>query len=205
VTKSKRSPNRRQQILEEATRLFSDHGYDGTSVRLIVHSCDITEAAIYRHFKSKSYLYTEVIRNKALQYDICKYLAAQVCREGVEEVLTMLAEHILALADRDPELMRLMHYNSLESGSGAAVLFKEVRLPYIEFLTEELTRRMTAGEVRDIDPFITSRCFVGMVMDCALNTGVWSILSEREFKAESVICNNVPIFARGLLKEDAPA
>lgn len=205
MTKSKRLPNRRRQILAAATRLFSDNGYDGTSIRLIVGSCDITEAALYRHFKSKSDLYTEVILDKARQHDIRKDLATRAGRGGIEEILTMVATHILALADRDSELMRLMHYNVLESGPGAAVLFRDVRLPYIEFLTEELTRRMAAGEVRDIDPFISSRCFVGMVMDCALSAGVWSNLDGTEFVAEDVVCNNVPIFARGLLDEATQA
>ncbi len=50
-----------------------------------------------------------------------------------------------------------------------------------------------------MDAFTSSRCFVGMVMDCALNTGVWTRLTNEEFVAENVICNNVPIFARGLI------
>ena len=115
VTATKRSSNRSRQILEQATRLFSSRGYDGASIRLIARSCGITEAAIYRHYHNKAHLYEEVIREKARQHDIRSYLESLRGSGGVEDVLTKVARHILALADKDPELMRLMHFNSLES------------------------------------------------------------------------------------------
>jgi hypothetical protein len=88
--------------------------------------------------------------------------------------------------------------NRLERGGVADVLFSEIRLPFIRFLAADLQRRMDAGEIRTIEPMITARCFVGMVMDCALSIGVWERLTEKRFKADDVVCNNVPIFARGL-------
>ena len=117
-------------------------------------------------------------------------------------MLRTIAEHILAMAKQDPELMRLMVNNSLERGSSVArVLFKEVRLPYIDYMSRELTRRVATGEIRAIDPLITSRCFVGMVMDCALNVGVWNRIAGLDIQADDVVCNNVPIFALGLTKD----
>lgn len=43
--------NRRELILEEATRLFGVHGYASTSVRQIADAVGCTEAALYYHFK----------------------------------------------------------------------------------------------------------------------------------------------------------
>jgi AcrR family transcriptional regulator len=188
---------RKLQILGEATSLFAEQGYDGTSIRVIARACGITEAAIYRHFEGKSDLYAEVIRAKAAEHDLDGRL------EGVDagtlpEVLRRVAEQILGLAKSDPELMRLMMNNRLERGGVADVLFSEIRLPFIRFLAADLQRRMDAGEIRTIEPMITARCFVGMVMDCALSIGVWERLTEKRFKADDVVCNNVPIFARGL-------
>ena len=198
MPRSKRSFDRARQILDEATRLFSSRGYEGTSVRLIARACDITEAAIYRHYDSKAHLYDEVIRDKARRHGLREKLEAGFAPGPVAEILDRVARHILLMAESDPELMRLMFYNSLETGNGAATLFREIRMPFIEFLARELARLMAAGEIREVDPFITSRCFVGMVMDCALNNEVWTKLAEADFSADSVVCNNVPIFARGL-------
>jgi AcrR family transcriptional regulator len=43
--------NRRDQIVEAASRLFVEHGYNATSVRQIAEAVGCTEAALYYHFK----------------------------------------------------------------------------------------------------------------------------------------------------------
>jgi hypothetical protein len=108
------------------------------------------------------------------------------------------------LTSADATLMRLMFNNSLESGSTAAVLFREVRLPYVEFLAQELIDRAATGEIRAVDSSVTARCFVGMVMDCALNFGVWNQIVHLELSQRDVYCNTVPIFAHGLKNVPAP-
>ena len=42
------------QILENARKLFAIDGYDGTSIRQLTASLDITPAALYYHFASKN-------------------------------------------------------------------------------------------------------------------------------------------------------
>ncbi len=197
--RNSRPANRREHILREATVLFTAHGYEGTPIRVIAKSCGITEAAIYRHFDSKEDLYESVIGEKSQQHDIKGRLAEISDQGSIEDVLTVVAENILSLADRDPQLMQLMFRNSFQTGPVARMLFQKIRLPFIEFLAKELVKRQASGEVCEVDAFTSSRCFVGMVMDCALNTGVWTRLTNEEFVAENVICNNVPIFARGLI------
>lgn len=193
-----RVPNRRLDILEKSGHLFAAHGYEGTAIRQIARTCGITEAAIYRHFDSKLHLYEEVIRHKAGEFDIRGHLASKRGSGDVASALHTVAEHILGISAQDPELVRLMFFNTLEGYRVSTVLFQELRYPYIQFLRQELTERVASGEIREIDPYITARCFVGMVMDCALNVNIWRELDKRDLSAETVICNNVPIFARGL-------
>lgn len=200
--KDMRVNNRRAQIIAEATVLFSKHGFQGSSIRGIAQRCGISEAAIYRHFDSKVGMYEAVLQEKASEHDITEYLEAHSSAGGIEDVLRGIAFHILDFREKDPELLGLMFNNSVESGPVAAVLFKEIRLPYIRFLSAQLKRRIEAGEVRQVDPNITARCFVGMVMDCALSVGVWNKVSKFHFVASDVVANNVPIFARGLMSDE---
>jgi AcrR family transcriptional regulator len=190
--------NRKDQILREAARLFAQDGYQGTSIRGIAAACGITEAAIYRHFASKERLYESAIRWKAGQHDIAAFLEQIGASGDIESVLRRMAAHILDFLETDRELLSLMFNNSVESGPACAVLFQQVRLPYIDFLAKELERRVADREVRPVDPYITARCFVGMVMDCALSVDVWNKVTKFDFHAGDVIANNVPIFARGL-------
>jgi len=198
MTARTRSNNRKQEILENAARLFAGKGYDGTTIRNVSNACDITEAAIYRHFTDKADLYEQAVRYKAQQHDLRGELAEMTSRGNIEAVLKFVAHHILSLADRDSDLVRLMFSSHLEDGHGNTTLFIEVRSPYIEFVQSEITNRIDTGELLKVDPFITGRCFVGMVIDCALSSGIWSDVTGVKFDADAVVCNNVPIFARGL-------
>ncbi len=44
-------PNRRDLLIETASRLFQEYGYNATSVRQIADAVGVTEAALYYHFK----------------------------------------------------------------------------------------------------------------------------------------------------------
>jgi len=44
----------RQQILETAQRLFTELGYDATSLQMIADELGLTKAAVYYHFRAKS-------------------------------------------------------------------------------------------------------------------------------------------------------
>lgn len=57
----------RQRILESAHRLFSNHGFEATSIEEIMLECDLTRGGFYSHFRSKAQLYQEAMGNAAQQ------------------------------------------------------------------------------------------------------------------------------------------
>jgi AcrR family transcriptional regulator len=52
----------RHAIVKAAVRLFADKGFEATSVRDIVASARVNQAAINYHFKSKDGLYLEILK-----------------------------------------------------------------------------------------------------------------------------------------------
>ena len=54
-------PATNDKILDAAILLFSERGYEGTSMKQIAQSVGLTESAIYRHFKGKEDLLAEII------------------------------------------------------------------------------------------------------------------------------------------------
>lgn len=53
---------RKNMILESATRLFAERGYDATPVAEIARAAGVSEGAIFRHFKTKEDLLLEAFR-----------------------------------------------------------------------------------------------------------------------------------------------
>ena len=52
-------------ILDAATRLFSENGYDGVSMRRIAEAAGVSKANIYHHFASKEALFFAIMRRSA--------------------------------------------------------------------------------------------------------------------------------------------
>ena len=56
------SPERREEILEASLALFAHHGLHGVTTRMIADAAGVSEALLYRHFRSKEELFDELQR-----------------------------------------------------------------------------------------------------------------------------------------------
>ncbi len=53
---------RRQQLIEVATRLFARNGFDATTTASIAEAAGVSEPILYRHFKNKQELFVAIVR-----------------------------------------------------------------------------------------------------------------------------------------------
>lgn len=56
------SGNTKDNILNAALKLFSERGYDGTSMSDVANLLGITKAALYKHYKSKQEILDSIIK-----------------------------------------------------------------------------------------------------------------------------------------------
>ncbi|MEV0371465.1 TetR/AcrR family transcriptional regulator [Streptomyces sp. NPDC050636] len=68
-TSQARRGNTRQRIQDVALELFSEHGYDKTSLREIAEKLDVTKAALYYHFKTKEDIIISLFQDLARPID----------------------------------------------------------------------------------------------------------------------------------------
>jgi AcrR family transcriptional regulator len=62
-----KAPQRREQLIGVATRLFARHGFDATTTASIAEAAGVTEPILYRHFKSKQDLFVAIVRATSQQ------------------------------------------------------------------------------------------------------------------------------------------
>lgn len=67
--KPKYSGGTKNKIIESATKLFFENGYDGTSVRSIVKSVDCEVGLFYYYYRSKDSLFSDVLDNFFVPYE----------------------------------------------------------------------------------------------------------------------------------------
>lgn len=189
---------RRIQIVEVATHLFAQHGFGGVTMAMLAGECGVTEPALYRYFDSKEKLYEAVLTSLKDRLNIDEAIAGFAALDDIDELLFGVARYIVETYGTNTELSRLLLLSALEGHPLAKRAFDDLRTPYVQFLTRKLTRLMSQKRIRNIHPEITARCFIGMVMDCALSLHLWGGLQGTQYDPAEVIQNNVPIYVAGL-------
>ena len=192
--------DRKDQILEVATRLFAEHGYDQVSIKHISEECGITEPAVYRHFPSKAAIFTAVLDSLPERLKLDGLEERLVREHDIEPLLQKLTLHIIDFYVHNEDCCRLLFYSTLDHHKKAQKVFDAIRGRYVRLLVTQLDRLYRAKRIVKKNNVITARCFVGMVFECAMGQTVFRGMQGKVFKAEDVVKNNVPIYARGLAR-----
>ena len=113
MAKSDKAPARRRRvdgeasrtrILDAATEIASERGYEGTSIALVSAKCGLPASSIYWHFKDKDDLIAAVIERS-----FARWLSAwEMPAEGTprERIVSMVTQIAKALLD-SPDFLRL--------------------------------------------------------------------------------------------------
>jgi AcrR family transcriptional regulator len=96
----------RGQLIEVATGLFAEHGYEGTSIEAVLTAAGVSRGALYHHFAGKEALFTAVL--EALSERITAQLTEVIsgCADPVDAVRTSALGWIDLAGD--PVIQRIM-------------------------------------------------------------------------------------------------
>ncbi|HEY3959700.1 MAG TPA: helix-turn-helix domain-containing protein [Solirubrobacteraceae bacterium] len=101
----------RERILDEAMRLFSEHGYAATSIAKIEAAAGLTPGAggLYHHFASKEAVLAAGIERQLARLEALREIRNVLGPLGdVKAELTLTARYILAELDSESELLRIL-------------------------------------------------------------------------------------------------
>jgi AcrR family transcriptional regulator len=157
--------DRRRQIIRTASTLFARRGYRGTTTREIAERAGINEALLFRHFPSKEKLYWTIIEEQCGARGRRHKINAIVERGGNDhEIFAAIAHEFLTRTARDTELTRLLWFTALESHRLSRRFFRTYVAVYYEALADYIRRRASEGQFRNVDPLLSARGFLGMVV-----------------------------------------
>ena len=95
----------RARLLEAATALFTEHGYAGTSVDMLLAAAEVSRGAFYHHFASKEAVFEAAI--EAVESRVIRALAEQAAvAVSAKHSLLLGCQAYLRMA-RDPTVGRL--------------------------------------------------------------------------------------------------
>jgi len=150
-----------QAILDVAAGLFSDKGYDATSMSEVARSAGVSKGNVFHHFRSKRELYLEVIR------EACRD-SSEALRQGrdlggtvAEQLSAFLSHHLETLLRRE-QVSRLVVREVMESSpEGGKELAEQVFFEGFTELVEIVRGGQASGEFRcDLDPALLAHLII---------------------------------------------
>lgn len=109
----------RRRILDAARQLFAEHGYERTTVKAIASRLDITDPALYHHFRSKR----EIFESLLVEPEFSEIDGIEEMRLGREALIDRLMATLRAY-NQHSDLMRMLFREQM-SGEPASIAFSE--------------------------------------------------------------------------------
>jgi AcrR family transcriptional regulator len=163
VEAREREPTVRRRLVEAATRLFAEKGYENASVSEIVAAAGVTKGSMYHYFQAKDDLLLEIYqRVLAMQMDRLERLAAGP-GTPVDRLRAVAVDVVVTSVDHRDEttvFFRSMHL--LEPGRWAIV--RAERRRYHERFRALVEEGQAAGLLRtDLSADLAVHYFFGSV------------------------------------------
>jgi AcrR family transcriptional regulator len=205
--------DRRRQILETAVRLFSTHGFSGTTTRKIAEAAGVSEAMVFKHFSTKEDLYGAILHEKACEEGSHRFPwdSNEALQKAIEEkddfgVFYHIALHAMNKQQNDVGFMRLMFFSALEEHELAERFFSEFVSKVYDFIGGYVAERQNDGVMRQVNPRVAVRAFIGMILHHSLNNILWDKRQTLlKISNEDAAKNFAEIILRGIGTDNNPA
>jgi AcrR family transcriptional regulator len=191
---------RRNQIIQVAMDLFATKGFKGATTRAIASAAGVSEAIIFRHFKTKEDLYDAIIttcierRNEVWDREAPSIAET----DDLEVLMKAFATGFIKRHREDQTFIRLMLYSALQDHKFRQRFFESGRSPYMRRIRERIQNGVTSGEYIDIDPGLTMSSFFSSLLQYAVNRFVGSSESRPPEADDAYIENLVKLYVCSL-------
>ena len=185
---------RKQEILQIASKMFFERGFDGTSMRDLAKKVGLTTAGLYHHIQSKDDLLNEV--DKLLLDDFDKSLKLdEKWRENPEESLKKLIRRLAQIILDQKELLSIVRTQaiSMTKFAGDSRLRRKKLVEETEKILNKLKKEV--GTKKDIDVTVATFILIGII-----NWIPWWFKEDGRISKKKVIEMISLFFTKGFLK-----
>lgn len=161
----KMSTEKRSEILDAAIKLFSEKGFERTTVDEIAAKANVGKGTIYLYFQNKEHIFLAIVE-EGISY--LNQLFHRVTKEkDFQSQLRELISAYLKFAEVNREIYRLFMKERLGmrlyDDDTFENRFMKIHHELYQFMTEFMQRGMDEGVLRPADPGYLGMAFNGML------------------------------------------
>lgn len=152
-------------ILEAATRLFLDKGYDGTSMEAVALAAGISKRTLYLRYSTKSDLIKAVVKERVARWAVAASANNLGRDKSFRDRLTRHAETLVhALGDEEVRDFDRLSKSTAARFPELAKYLYDVGYRYeLDFLTNEIREGTSCDPVPARDPELIARQLLSMI------------------------------------------
>lgn len=147
-------------IIKAATRVFSEHGFDGAKMESIAKEAGIGKGTIYEYFESKERLFEEILKFSIEEF---RHGLKESMEQGdtIEEKLRNCSRYNTEFLNSHMDIVQIVMQVNTLSKEIRVQLFAE-HMAILKHYTEMVREAKLKGEFRgDLDEELATYCIVG--------------------------------------------
>ncbi|ESA33930.1 family transcriptional regulator [Leptolyngbya sp. Heron Island J] len=176
---------RLEQLLEDSTQVFVQHGYGSTSMDLIARKAHVAKRTIYQHFGGKEQLFGAVVRHRTNSL-YTFFPEIEKTTESIEQFLTTFAHELLTvvLSPDSINLERIVIGEASRFPELAKQFYNNAPRQTIAALAQYLTCQKQREILQVDDPEVASMQFFSLVLGEFQRRALLDI--EQPYSAEQI-------------------
>jgi len=160
-------------ILEAATILFAEQGFNETSVADLATTTHSAEGTIFYHFKNKNELFVAILENvnEGILHEFSEYMRQGRFESGMEMIEGVIG-FFLFLAAKKEQWFRLLQrhypYEFARSNENCRTLLEDIYNALVDLFEEAIRRGQQDGSIRQLPERKTA-----LILFSMLNGMIW--------------------------------
>ena len=181
------------RLLDVATRLFMERGFDGTSIDAVAEAAGVSKPTVYARYHDKRDLFAAVLRGRIRRWlaPISAAAEAEATETGPKSIKTTLHElsrHMVAytLAPEAGALHRILAAQAVQFPELAKTA-NESWLRAVRGVSSILRQSAARGHIKVDDPELAADMFLNLVLGHSKRLALYGIATDPETDRKSVV------------------
>ncbi|MBU8575180.1 MULTISPECIES: TetR/AcrR family transcriptional regulator [Bacillus] len=162
------SVDRRQMILDGATKAFTQFGYKATTMDLVAKIANVGKGTIYTFFKNKEELFDEIFTSLLLEM---RKIADEAIDEknSFSENLHLALFAILEFRKNHQLTIKIFQENAELGTSAVKEMIEKMEQMIIRYIKMKVQEAMDKGDIKPCDPeltaFVMVKLYIALIFD----------------------------------------
>lgn len=175
------------RLLEVATHLFMERGFDGTSIDAVAEAAGISKPTVYARYHDKRDLFAAVLRRRIRDWlaplsAATEAQATEAKPKSIKTTLHELSRHMVAytMAPEAGALQRIISAQAVQFPELAKLANEEGWLRAVRGVSSILRQSAARGQIKIDHPELAADMFLNLVLGHAKRLALYGIATDPE-------------------------